>query len=88
LDEITLPAGRYLIEVDMSADGIDNDMICGIAEGDTPIFQYNAYTKYLASSYSDWPVHLPREMTVRLFFDFKNGSHALRLELPASRSGI
>lgn len=75
LDNITLPAGRHLIDVDMSADGTDNEMMCGIADGDTPLFRYHAYTKFLASSYRDWPVHLNRETTVRLFFDFKNGTN-------------
>jgi len=74
LENITLSSGRYVFEVDMSADGTDNDMMCGIADGDKVIFRYNTYTQFLASSYREWPVHLARETTLRLFFDFINGT--------------
>lgn len=82
LGHIKLNSGRYLFEVEMSATGSDNEMMTGISEGDTPLFRYHTNTSFLASSYRDWPIHLMRDSTVRLFFDFKNGTrdHTFRVD--------
>lgn len=70
LSNITLRPGRYIIEVDMAAEGSNNEMMAGILENSRQIFRYHTHTSFLASSYRDWPLHTKRETTINLFFYF------------------
>ncbi|MCF4967329.1 FkbM family methyltransferase [Nostoc sp. CMAA1605] len=71
---INLDKGRYLIDIDFSAKGIDNEMMCGVKMGDTVIFRYHAYTSFLAQSYRDWIVNLTESSEINLYFEFLNGT--------------
>jgi len=65
-----LPAGRYLADMRFTAQGTNNEMICGARVDDQIILRYHAYTKLLADSYRDWIFDLQREANLELFFSF------------------
>ncbi|MGK7954009.1 MAG: FkbM family methyltransferase [Crocosphaera sp.] len=71
---LILDRGRYLIDVIFTAQGTDNDLMCGVKIGDKPIFRYHAYSNLLASSYRDWVIHLSETANIDLYFDFLNGT--------------
>ncbi|MEA5567846.1 FkbM family methyltransferase [Anabaena sp. UHCC 0399] len=71
---IRLDKGRYLIDMDFSARGTDNEMMCGVKVGETVIFRYHAYTSFLAQSYRDWVINLTEPSEIRLYFEFLNGT--------------
>ena len=68
-----LEAGRYLLDVDMSALGHQNSMMCGVCVDRTQIFRYHGYSKLLADAYRSWVFDLDRPTSVNLFFDFVSG---------------
>ena len=70
--EIFLEKGRYVINVDMTAEGRDNEMMCGVRVGDKVILRYHAYTQCLAQSYREWVIHLPKPSGIKLYFEFLN----------------
>jgi FkbM family methyltransferase len=72
---LVLGKGRYLIDCDFSADGTNNEMMCGVKLGETVIFRYHAYTKLIADSYRDWVIDLTETSEVNLYFDFLNNTH-------------
>lgn len=65
-----LDAGRYLIDLDFSAQGSDNEMMCGVKVDGKTIFRYHAYTSLLAQSYRDWVINLAEPSSIQIFFDF------------------
>jgi FkbM family methyltransferase len=67
-----LPAGRYVADMQFSAQGTDNEMICGASVDGQAVFQYHAYTRLLADSYRDWVFELPREADLELFFTYRS----------------
>ena len=67
---LKLNKGRYLIKVNFTARGIDNEMVCGVKVGDKIILCYNAYTSLLAASYDDWVINLPETSEINLYFEF------------------
>ncbi len=71
---LILGKGRYLIDMDFTATGTNNDLMCGIKIGEKVIFRYHAFSQLLASSYRDWVIHLPETAQLSLFFEFQNGT--------------
>lgn len=76
-----LEAGRYLLEVDFTANGTDNNMMCGIRSGGIDIFRYHGYSKLISGSYRDWVICLPQKMIVYIYFDFHDGTSDQTFEL-------
>lgn len=73
-DSLKLNKGRYLIDVDFSAQGIDNEVMCGVKSEETVIFRYHAYTSLLAQSYRDWVIDLSVNSEIKLYFEFLNNT--------------
>lgn len=71
---LILDRGRYLIDVNFTAEGAENELTCGVKAGDRVIFRYHAYSRLLAASYRDWVIHLPETSNVNLYFEFLNGT--------------
>ncbi|MBD2436138.1 FkbM family methyltransferase [Nostoc sp. FACHB-110] len=72
---LRLGKGRYLIDMDFTAQGTENEMMCGVKVGETVIFRYHAYTKLLAQSYRDWVINLEDTSDINLYFEFLNGTY-------------
>ncbi len=68
--EIRLTAGRYLIELDFTATGTSNNMMCGVRFDGADFFRYHGYSKLIADSYKDWVIDLPRSGPCYVYFDF------------------
>ncbi|MBU6225387.1 MAG: FkbM family methyltransferase [Burkholderiales bacterium] len=69
-----LEAGRYLLDVDFVANGVDNSMMCGVRCEGLDIFRYHGYSKLIAGSYREWVIDLPRKGNLNIYFDFQDGS--------------
>ena len=69
-----LDAGRYLLDVDFTAEGTNNNMMCGVRCEGLDIFRYHGYSKLIAGSYREWVIELPRKANVHVYFDFHDGS--------------
>lgn len=67
---LTLGPGRYLLDMDFEAQGTGNEMMCGIKLDDKVVFRYHSYTKFLAESYRDWVIHVPRSCALTPYFHF------------------
>lgn len=76
-----LEAGRYLLEVDFTAEGTNNNMMCGVRGEGLDIFRYHGYSKLIAGSYREWVIELPRKANVYVYFDFHDGSSDATLKL-------
>lgn len=72
---IKLDKGRYLIETDFIAEGINNEMMCGVKAGNNVIFRYHAYTSLLAQSYRYWVINLTETSEIQLFFEFMSNTY-------------
>jgi len=73
-EPLVLEAGRYVVDVDFTALGIDNEMMCGVKSEGVTIFQYHAYSHLLASSYRDWIIDLAETASITIYFQFQNGT--------------
>lgn len=69
-----LEAGRYLLDVDFTAEGTNNNMMCGVRCEGLDVFRYHGYSKLIAGSYREWVIELPRKANVHIYFDFHDGS--------------
>lgn len=69
---LKLEKGRYVIDVEMKAEGTDNEMMCGIKVEREVVFRYHTYTQFLASSYRDWVLNLKESSSVEFYFEFLN----------------
>ncbi len=67
---VKLEKGRYLIVVDFTAQGTDNELTCGIKVDSRIIFRYHAYSQLLAGSYRHWVVHLFEPASLNIYFQF------------------
>ena len=67
---LQLDKGRYLIDVNFTAEETDNEMVCGVKARDKLILCYHAYSSLLASSYYDWVIDLSETTEVNLYFEF------------------
>ncbi|ACK67227.1 methyltransferase FkbM family [Rippkaea orientalis PCC 8801] len=82
---LILDRGRYLIDVDFTAQGTNNDLTCGVSIGEKVIFRYHAYSNLLASSYRDWVIHLSETSKVSLYFNFLNGTSDETLSIKGAK---
>jgi FkbM family methyltransferase len=73
-EPLVLEAGRYIINVDFIALGINNKLVCGIKRDGKILFQYDAYSHLLASTYRDWIIDLPEASAIIIYFEFQNGT--------------
>lgn len=71
---VVLDKGRYLIDLDFTAQGQQNDLMCGVKIGEKVIFRYHGFSQLLASSYRDWVIDLPETCQITLYFEFQQGS--------------
>ena len=71
---LVLSKGRYLIDWDFTAQGTDNDLMCGVKIGEKVIFRYHAFSQLLASSYRDWVINLSETSQIQLYFEFQHGT--------------
>ena len=69
LPPIVLGLGRYIIDVDFSAE-TDATLECGVAMGAAPIMQYNGRADWLWRLARSWVVAVEAAGPVRLFFHF------------------
>ncbi|MDY6786469.1 MAG: FkbM family methyltransferase [Cyanobacteriota bacterium] len=65
-----LDKGRYFIDVEMKAEGVENEMMCGVKVNQEVAFRYHTYTHFLASSYRDWILNLTDSSPIELYFGF------------------
>ncbi len=82
---LILSKGRYLIDWDFTANGTQNDLMCGVKIGEKVIFRYHAYSQLLASSYRDWVIDLPETSQVQFYFEFQNGTSDKTLQVKGAR---
>ncbi len=71
---IELPAGRYVVEVDATAEGQDNQVVGGVRVRDAIVQMYWCSTAHLLQSYRDWVFCLPEPSPAELFFEFRGGT--------------
>ncbi|MGI0481630.1 FkbM family methyltransferase [Geminocystis sp. CENA526] len=71
----SLEKGRYLIDVNVTASGKDNDMMWEVWANDQLIFRYHAYSSLLAQSYHDWIINLERISLINIRFCFLNDTN-------------
>lgn len=71
---LDLPAGRYLLRADFSAEGRDNEVFAGIEAAGETVFRYHSFTAFLAECYRDWVVQLDRPAPILPFLRFLQGS--------------
>ncbi|BFM39501.1 FkbM family methyltransferase [Synechocystis sp. LKSZ1] len=71
---LVLDKGRYLIDLDFTAQGQQNDLMCGVKIGEKVIFRYHGFSQLLASSYRDWVIDLPETSQITLYFEFQHGT--------------
>ena len=69
-----LEPGRYLMNWFVTAEGTDNNMMCGVRLNDRDVFRYHAYSKLLCDNYRDWVVELPSSDEVQTYFQFREGT--------------
>lgn len=69
---LTLEKGRYLIDVNLIAEGKENDMMCEVISDNKVIFRYHAYSNLLANSYSDWVINLDKNSDINICCRFLN----------------
>jgi FkbM family methyltransferase len=84
-NNLILPKGRYLIDWDFTAAGIQNDLMCGVKANNKVIFRYNAFSQILASSYRDWVIDLPETSEIQLYFEFQNGTQDSTLKINGAK---
>jgi FkbM family methyltransferase len=82
---IRLDAGRYLIDVDFTASGTSNELMCGVRSDGADLLRYHGYSKLLAGSYRDWVIDLKSPEAIELYFEFKNGTSDPSLRLSGAR---
>jgi len=73
-EPVSLPAGRYLVHADFTAEGTDNSAHAGVEADGEVIFRYHTFTRFLAESYADWVIQLERPALVALYLRFLSGS--------------
>lgn len=71
---LDLPAGRYLVNADFTAEGTDNSVFAGVEADGEVIFRYHTFTRFMAESYSDWVIQLDRPSRVAPFVRFLQGA--------------
>ncbi len=73
-EPLDLPAGRYLVRADFTAEGADNAVFAGVEADGEVIFRYHTFTRFMADSYADWVIQLDRPARVAPFVRFLEGA--------------
>jgi hypothetical protein len=73
-DPLELESGRYLFRMEFGAEGTSNEVMAGVDADGAVAFRYHTHSNFLATSYRDWTVDLPRVQSINLFFRFLNGT--------------
>jgi FkbM family methyltransferase len=73
-EPLELPPGRYIIRADFTAEGTDNEVFAGIEADDDVIFRYHTHTRFMAESYTDWPIQLDQRTRIKPYMRFVRGS--------------
>ena len=71
---LDLPAGRYLVRADFTAEGTDNAVFAGVEADGEVIFRYHTFTRFMAESYADWVIQLDRPARVAPYVRFLEGA--------------
>lgn len=71
---LTLPAGRYVVRADFSANGKDNEVFCGLDVDGVTVFRYHTFTAFMAECYRDWVIQLDHPAVLQPFLRFVKGS--------------
>lgn len=73
IEPVPLPAGRYLVHADFTADGNDNSVFAGLEADGEVVFRYHTFTRFMAGSYADWVIQLERPALVAPYLRFLSG---------------
>jgi FkbM family methyltransferase len=71
---VLLERGRYIIDVNFTAKGVDNELICGLKSNQELLLRYHGYSRLLAENYRDWVIHISEPKSVDIYFDFLNNT--------------
>jgi FkbM family methyltransferase len=71
---LSLPAGRYIVRGEFSAEGTDNEILAGVEVDGVVTFRYHTFTAFMAASYRNWVIHLERPSRVGPYMRFLRGS--------------
>jgi FkbM family methyltransferase len=69
-----LSPGRYIIQAEFTAEGIENEVFAGVEADGEVILRYHTYTRFMAESYTRWVVHLDREARIAPYLRFLRGN--------------
>jgi FkbM family methyltransferase len=72
-ESLELPPGRYIICANFTADGTDNEVFAGVETDGEVIFRYHTHTRFMAESYTDWPIQLDRRTRIKPYLRFLRG---------------
>jgi FkbM family methyltransferase len=72
-ESLELPPGRYIIRADFTAEGADNEVLAGVETDDDVIFRYHTHTRFMAESYTDWPIQLDHRTRIKPYLRFVRG---------------
>lgn len=73
-EPLPLPKGRYVLDVDATAERSDNEMRCGVRSGNVELFLHQCNTGHIFRSYRDWVIQLAGPTPIQLFFEFQRGT--------------
>ena len=82
---LRLAAGRYLADMAFSAEGRNNQMMCGLRADGEDVFRYHGYSGLLAGHYREWVFDLSAEAEVEFYFRFLDGSQDDSFHLTGGR---
>lgn len=81
---LVLEKGRYLIDVNFTAEGRENDLMCGVKVGEKVVFRYHAYSQLLAATYRDWVIQVDETSPIQIYFEFQNGTQDPSLQIQSA----
>jgi FkbM family methyltransferase len=71
---LRLPPGRFIFDVDFTAQRSDNEVFAGINADGREIFRYHTDSHFLSMSYRQWVVSLERASEIVLYLRFLSGT--------------
>lgn len=71
-NKFILHKGRYILDINLSATGLNNNLLCGVREytSKSNLFEVNGYSKLISDSYREWVIEIHKETTLEVFFQF------------------
>lgn len=67
---LALQPGRYLADIDFTASGKDNELMCAVRVDGRVTFRYHGYSKLIVDSYRCWAFDIHRPGEIELCFEF------------------